>query len=78
MVKRVVVVGGGFAGSNVVCGLEKDERFSVTLIDTKDYFEFTPGVLRVLVEPEHIASLYFDSSSNVSFIPSINNKARPA
>ena len=57
MVKRVVVVGGGFAGSNVVCGLEKDERFFVTLIDTKDYFEFTPGVLRVLVEPEHIKKI---------------------
>jgi apoptosis-inducing factor 2 len=27
--------------------------FDVTLIDTKDYFEFTPSVLRTLVEPQH-------------------------
>jgi len=57
MQKRVVIVGGGFAGSNIARVLEKDKRFSVTLIDTKDYFEFTPGVLRVLVEPEHIKKI---------------------
>jgi len=57
MVKKVVVVGGGFAGARVARSLENDERFSVTLIDTKDYFEFTPSVLRVLVEPEHIKKI---------------------
>ncbi|MFH1802792.1 MAG: FAD-dependent oxidoreductase [archaeon] len=48
--KRVVVIGGGFAGSLVAKKLERE--FDLTLIDTKDYFEFTPGVLRFLVEPE--------------------------
>ncbi len=42
--KKVVVIGGGFAGSKVAKGLE--DSFSVTLIDNKDYFEYTPGVLR--------------------------------
>lgn len=55
--KKVVIIGGGFAGSTVAKSLEKDKRFSVTLIDTKEYFEFTPGVLRTLVEPRHVKKL---------------------
>jgi len=50
--KKVVVIGGGFAGSLIARKLEK--HFNVTLIDSKNYFEFTPGILRTLVEPEHI------------------------
>jgi NADH dehydrogenase FAD-containing subunit len=49
--KHVVVVGGGFAGSTVARLLEYD--YEVTLVDSKKYFEFTPSVLRALVEPEH-------------------------
>jgi len=49
--KKVVVIGGGFAGSFITKRLEN--RFDVTLIDNKEYFEFTPGVLRTLIEPEH-------------------------
>lgn len=32
-------------------GLEHD--FLVTLIDSKEYFEFTPSKLRLLVDPQH-------------------------
>jgi NADH dehydrogenase FAD-containing subunit len=53
--KKVVVVGGGFAGTGVAQNLEP--YFHVTLIDTKDYFEFTPSVLRTIVEPTHIKRL---------------------
>lgn len=53
--KRVVIIGGGFAGSTAARKLEND--FDVTLIDTKDYFEFTPSVLRTIVEPEHIKKI---------------------
>lgn len=53
--KRVVVIGGGFAGSCVAQKLEKD--FSVTLIDSKNFFEFTPGVLRTIVFPEHMKKI---------------------
>lgn len=49
--KKVVVIGGGFAGSQIAKKLQK--KFEVTLIDAKEYFEFTPGILRTLVEPEH-------------------------
>jgi NADH dehydrogenase FAD-containing subunit len=50
MQKKVVIIGGGFAGAFVAKHLEKE--FSVTLIDTKDYFEYTPGILRAIAHPE--------------------------
>ena len=53
--KKVVVVGGGFAGAYVARNLERS--FDVTLIDTKDYFEFTPSILRTLVEPQHMKKI---------------------
>ncbi|MDO8601893.1 MAG: FAD-dependent oxidoreductase [bacterium] len=53
--KKIVIVGGGFAGSQAARELEKD--FAVTLIDTKDYFEFTPGILRTVVEPGHMRKI---------------------
>ncbi len=53
--KKVIVIGGGFAGSDVAKKLEKD--FDVTLIDLANYFEFTPGVLRTIVKPEHIKKI---------------------
>jgi len=53
--KKVVVIGGGFAGSEVAKKLES--KFEVTLIDTKNYFEFTPSVLRTFVEPNHVRKI---------------------
>lgn len=53
--KRVVVIGGGFAGTCVAQQLQR--YFSVTLIDSKSYFEFTPGILRTIVEPKHWESI---------------------
>ena len=45
----VVIVGASFAGLWAQRALSS--RFDVTLIDLKDYFEYTPGVLRLVVEP---------------------------
>lgn len=45
--KRVVVIGGGFAGMQIVKDLAS--ACEVTLLDTRDYFEYTPGVLSALV-----------------------------
>lgn len=47
--KKLVVIGGGFAGSKIAKELEND--FETTLIDTKDYFEYTPGVLESITDP---------------------------
>jgi len=49
--KRVVIVGGGYAGTSAAMSLERE--FDTTLIDMKDYFEFTPSRLRTMVEPKH-------------------------
>ncbi len=53
--KKVLIVGGGFAGTLIAKKLQKN--FNVVLIDTKDYFEFTPGILRSIVEPEHLKKI---------------------
>ncbi|ELR12694.1 pyridine nucleotidedisulfide oxidoreductase domain containing protein [Acanthamoeba castellanii str. Neff] len=53
--REVVIVGGGFAGAYVAKALE--DCFRVTLVDNKDYFEFTPSVLRTIVEPNHVNSI---------------------
>jgi apoptosis-inducing factor 2 len=50
--KKIVIIGGGFTGAYCAKNLEND--FDVTLIDHKDYFEYTPSVLRTIVEPNHI------------------------
>ena len=49
--KTLVIIGGGFTGTLVARNLEK--RFKVILIDGKDYFEFVPGVLRTIVNPNN-------------------------
>jgi NADH dehydrogenase FAD-containing subunit len=56
--KKVVIVGGQFAGRKAFTLLEKD--FDVTIIDSKEYFEFTPAALRAIVEPAHAAKIIVD------------------
>ncbi|MBI2572234.1 FAD-dependent oxidoreductase [Candidatus Woesearchaeota archaeon] len=59
--KKVVIVGGGFAGAFAARNLQ--HHFAVTLIDTKNYFEFTPSILRTLVEPGHFSKIEIAHSS---------------
>jgi NADH dehydrogenase FAD-containing subunit len=33
------------------------KKYAVTLIDTKEYYEFTPAILRTIIEPEHIKKI---------------------
>lgn len=51
--KKVVIIGGGFAGGHCARRLERNKNFEVTLIDTKDHFEFTPGILRTIVDLDY-------------------------
>jgi NADH dehydrogenase FAD-containing subunit len=51
--KRVVVVGGGFAGRRAHQLLSP--HFDVQLVDAKGYYEYTPANLRCMVQPEHSA-----------------------
>ena len=54
---QVVVVGGSFSGLEAVAHLEEDPDLDVILVTDRPYFEYTPGVLRCLVNPEHFYSL---------------------
>ncbi|KAI7901454.1 uncharacterized protein BX663DRAFT_514469 [Cokeromyces recurvatus] len=53
----VVIVGGGFTGFTVASILDQMPRFYVTLIDTKDSFEYTPGIVKKIINPEQTSSL---------------------
>jgi hypothetical protein len=55
--RRVLVVGGSFAGLCIGRDLKKD--FLVTIVDAKEFFEYTPGVLRAYVKPKHLDALTF-------------------
>ncbi len=77
--ERVVIIGGGFAGSLIAKSLMN--KVAVTLIDTEDFFEYTPSILRTIVEPGYYNKI---NSKHKSYLPnakiitghvkSINNK----
>jgi len=55
--RKVLIIGGGFAGFVVARHFRK--HFDCTLIDAKEYFEYTPGILRAFVHPSHLSELTF-------------------
>lgn len=71
--KHVVVVGGGFAGVNLVKELSKNEQFHVTLVDKNNYNFFPPLIYQVsagFLEPSNISYPFrklFRSKKNVGF-----------
>lgn len=46
-VKRIVIVGGGFAGLNAAKALRRDKRVSITLIDRRNHHLFQPLLYQV-------------------------------
>ncbi|KAI8069639.1 hypothetical protein BC940DRAFT_297165 [Gongronella butleri] len=62
---RVCIVGGGFVGFTVASILDAMPVFHVTLIDTKASFEYTPGILKKLVDPHGSTSLRVNHTSYV-------------
>ncbi|WP_317047677.1 MULTISPECIES: FAD/NAD(P)-binding protein [unclassified Chryseobacterium] len=40
MKKHIVIVGGGFAGINLIKSLVNDKRFRITLVDKNNYHFF--------------------------------------
>ena len=56
--RRVVVIGGGFAGRRAFRMLKHE--FDTTLVDAKGFFEFTPAALRCIVEPTHAKTVVLD------------------
>jgi len=55
--RKVLVIGGQFSGGFTARELKK--QFHVTVVDAKEYFEYTPGVLRAFVKPAHFDALTF-------------------
>lgn len=72
--KKIIIMGGGFAGAYCARKLEKD--FEVTIIDSKDYFEFTPSVLRTIVEPDHINKIQVRHSQYLHQVKIINEEVK--
>jgi len=54
---KVLIIGGQFTGT--FCARELKKHFHVTVVDAKEYFEYTPGVLRAFVKPCHLDALTF-------------------
>ena len=55
----VVIIGGGAGGGLAALALDRNPKIHTVLIDTKEYFEETPAVLRMMVEEEYE---YFDAA----------------
>lgn len=71
--KRVVVVGGGFAGMNFIKSLSNDQDFSITLVDVNNYHFFPPLLYQVataFIEPSNISYPFrrmFQEKQNLRF-----------
>ncbi|KAL3917898.1 MAG: hypothetical protein SGPRY_006222 [Prymnesium sp.] len=55
--KDIVIVGASFGGLAALQELKGRRDVRVTLVDFKEYFEYTPGVLRCFIEPEYLSKL---------------------
>merc|ERR1719390_532191 len=54
---NVLIIGSQFSG--LFCGRDLKKHFHVTIVDAKEFFEYTPGILRCYVKPAHFDSLSF-------------------
>jgi len=72
-IKRIIVVGGGFAGMNFIKRLSGEEKFLITLVDTNNYNFFPPLLYQVataFIEPSNISYPYrrmFQKKKNLRF-----------
>lgn len=71
--KKVVVVGGGFAGMNFIKRLSGEDKFQITLVDSNNYNFFPPLLYQVataFIEPSNISYPYrrmFQQKKNLRF-----------
>lgn len=72
--KKIAVIGGGFVGSRVAKNLEP--LFTLTLIDTKDYFEFTPAILKTISNPNHLKKIQIKHKDYLSKTKIIKGKVK--
>mmetsp|Transcript_52730 Transcript_52730/g.122716 ORF Transcript_52730/g.122716 Transcript_52730/m.122716 type:complete len:464 (-) Transcript_52730:44-1435(-) len=55
--RELLVIGAQFTGTFVAREMKAD--FRVTVVDAKEYMEYTPGILRAFVKPAHLDALTF-------------------
>lgn len=55
--RRVLIIGGGFSG--LLAARDLSSKYDVTVVDAKEFFEYTPGILRAYVKPCHFDALSF-------------------
>lgn len=73
MKKHIIIVGGGFAGINLIKSLRGDKRFRITLVDKNNYHFFPPLIYQVatsFIEASNISYPFrklFSNDKNVSF-----------
>src|SRR6476620_1751783 len=73
MVKKIIIVGGGFAGLNLAKKLSNNQRFEVTVVDKNNYHFFPPLLYQVstaFVEPSNITYPFrklFQDRKNIRF-----------
>ncbi len=73
MKKHILIVGGGFAGINLIKSLKNDNRFRITLVDKNNYHFFPPLIYQVatsFIEASNISYPFrklFSNNRNVRF-----------
>ena len=50
---KVIILGGGFCGAIIAKKLNRQKELDVTLIDTKNYFEYSPSLWKLLLRPPY-------------------------
>jgi len=50
---RVIILGGGFCGALIAKKLDRQKELEVILIDKKDYFEYSPSLWKLILEPNY-------------------------
>src|SRR6185437_11930720 len=82
-VKKVVVVGGGFGGINLVKKIWQDKRFEVVMVDLHNYHFFPPLLYQVataFIEPSNISYPFrrmFEGKNNMRFHYGALQKVNP-
>ena len=51
---RIVILGGGFCGAIIAKKLDTCRKLEITLIDQKNYFEYTPSIHKVVSCPSYL------------------------
>lgn len=81
--KKIVIVGGGFAGINLIKRLTKNDNFHVTLVDKNNYHFFPPLLYQVatgFIEPSNISYPFrrmFQEKENLRFHMGSLQKVNP-